>query len=131
MDRFFGIKLLNDDTTPMDAVVRMLRETLDLSEAVAFERMLRVHQNGQDTVFMGTVDQQDLILRKIEAWTRSNACPVAYRGTGPHSHQDYSAWLDDHKNEAAAPDASSSTALIVVVAIILLVFAGVAVPVFW
>ena len=42
MGQYFGIELLNDDTTSMETVVRLLGETLGLSEAVAFERMLRV-----------------------------------------------------------------------------------------
>ena len=128
MGQYFGIELLNDDTTSMETVVRLLGETLGLSEAVAFERMLRVHQNGPDTVFMGAADQRNLILKKIDAWTRSNACPVSYRGTGPHSHEDYAAWLEDHRYEPAATNAGSSVALLVLVSVILLIFAGAAVP---
>ena len=41
-----GIELLNDDTTPMEYVVAILRQSLGLSRREATESMLRVHFKG-------------------------------------------------------------------------------------
>ncbi len=49
----YGIKILNDDETPMNFVAAAFRKYLELDQSQAFNLMAEVHENGE-AVWYGT-----------------------------------------------------------------------------
>jgi len=54
--KLYGVKIHNDDYTPMDFVVRLLVQVFRKSEAEATQLMLDVHEKGESIVGVYSYD---------------------------------------------------------------------------
>ena len=79
----FGIEILNDDVTPMEFVVDLLREEFDCTEARATGIMLTVH--GQGSGLCGRYGEVEARARMGRAAARAQAAhhPLTFRIVGP------------------------------------------------
>ena len=54
--KLYGVKIHNDDYTPMDFVVKLLTQVFRKSEAEATQLMLDVHESGESIVGVYSYD---------------------------------------------------------------------------
>lgn len=74
--RKFKVILLNDDYTPMDFVVQVLKRFFRLNEELATQVMLQVHVFGKGVCGVYTRDIAETKVAEVNAFSRSNEHPL-------------------------------------------------------
>ena len=74
--RKYQVILCNDDYTPMDFVVFILRHFFYLSEEVAIEKMLAVHTSGQAVCGIYTKDIAETKVALVNEYARQHEHPL-------------------------------------------------------
>ncbi len=74
--RRYKVVLLNDDYTPMDFVVSVLKYFFHLSEEVAVGIMLQVHQQGRGVCGVFTRDIAETKVALVNDFARMNEHPL-------------------------------------------------------
>ena len=75
----YRVILLNDDYTPMDFVVDVLKRFFYLSDALAVEVMLQVHLQGQGVCGLFTRDIAETKVALVNDYARANLNPLLCR----------------------------------------------------
>lgn len=76
MPRRFKVILLNDDYTPMDFVVEVLKHFFHLNEEVAIQVMLQVHVQGKGICGVFTRDIAETKVALVNDYARENEHPL-------------------------------------------------------
>ena len=76
MPKKYKVVLLNDDYTPMDFVVEVLRHFFHLSEANAVQVMLQVHMQGKGVCGVFTRDVAETKTALVNEYARMNQHPL-------------------------------------------------------
>jgi ATP-dependent Clp protease adaptor protein ClpS len=74
--RRYRVVLLNDDYTPMDFVVEVLKQFFHLSEEIAIQVMLQVHFQGKGVCGVFTRDIAETKVSQVNAYARMNEHPL-------------------------------------------------------
>lgn len=74
--RKYKVLLLNDDYTPMDFVVEVLRRFFHLSEEIAVQVMLQVHIQGKGVCGLFTRDIAETKVAQVNEYARMNQHPL-------------------------------------------------------
>lgn len=74
--RMYKVILLNDDYTPMDFVVEVLRKFFGLNEEAATKVMLQVHHDGKGVCGIYTSDIAETKVSLVNDYSRSNEHPL-------------------------------------------------------
>lgn len=74
--RKYKVVLLNDDYTPMDFVVDVLKQFFHLSEEVAIEVMLQVHVQGKGVCGVFTRDIAETKVALVNEYAQMNQHPL-------------------------------------------------------
>lgn len=77
--RKFRVVLLNDDYTPMEFVVEILKRFFQLREEVAVQIMLQVHYQGRGVCGVFTRDIAETKVVLVNDYARSNEHPLLCR----------------------------------------------------
>lgn len=72
----YKVLLLNDDYTPMDFVVEILRKYFNLKEEAATNVMLQVHNDGQGVCGIFTPDIAETKVVQVNEFARENEHPL-------------------------------------------------------
>ena len=72
----YKVVLLNDDFTPMDFVVEVLRKFFYLSDALATQIMLSVHQSGRGVCGVFTRDIAETKAALVNDYAKVNQHPL-------------------------------------------------------
>lgn len=72
----YKVILLNDDYTPMDFVVEVLKRFFYLNEALAVQVMLQVHMQGRGVCGVFTHDIAETKVSQVNDYGRSNDYPL-------------------------------------------------------
>ncbi len=72
----FKVLLLNDDYTPMEFVVRVLKQYFGMNEEKATQVMLHVHQRGQGVCGVFTRDVAETKVVQVSEYARENEHPL-------------------------------------------------------
>jgi ATP-dependent Clp protease adaptor protein ClpS len=76
MPRKYKVVLLNDDYTPMDFVVEVLKHFFYLAEEIAVQVMLQVHIQGKGVCGVFTRDIAETKIALINEYARMNQHPL-------------------------------------------------------
>jgi len=82
-----GIEILNDNTTPMEFVVSVLRNAFALSEADAIRTMLDIHRKGGVLLSQNTFGEAQRIADAITVEARANNHSLICRAVNNHGQQ--------------------------------------------
>ena len=74
--RKYRVVLLNDDYTPMDFVVEVLKHFFHLSEETAVQVMLQVHIQGKGVCGVFTRDIAETKVSLVNEYSRMNQHPL-------------------------------------------------------
>lgn len=74
--RKFRVYLLNDDYTPMEFVVEVLKSFFHLSEEIAVQVMLQVHFQGKGVCGVFTRDIAETKVALVNEYARMNQHPL-------------------------------------------------------
>ena len=74
--RKYKVVLLNDDYTPMDFVVDVLRHFFHLNEEIAVQVMLQVHIQGKGVCGIFTRDIAETKVALVNEYARMNQHPL-------------------------------------------------------
>lgn len=74
--RKYKVILLNDDYTPMDFVVEVLRQFFHLSEEIATQVMLQVHFQGKGVCGVFTRDIAETKVALVNEYAQKNEYPL-------------------------------------------------------
>lgn len=74
--RKYKVVLLNDDYTPMDFVVEVLKHFFHLSEEIATQVMLQVHIQGKGVCGVFTRDIAETKIALVNEYARMNQYPL-------------------------------------------------------
>lgn len=74
--RKYKVVLLNDDYTPMDFVVEVLKQFFHLSEEVAIQVMLQVHIQGKGVCGVFTRDIAETKVALVNEYAKMNQHPL-------------------------------------------------------
>lgn len=74
--RKYRVVLLNDDYTPMDFVVEVLRRFFHLSEELAVQVMLQVHHQGKGVCGLYTREIAETKVAQVNEYARMNQHPL-------------------------------------------------------
>lgn len=74
--RMFAVLLLNDDYTPMDFVVLVLRRFFGLSEEESQKIMLDVHQKGSGVAGIYTLEVAEMKVMQVNQFALMNQHPL-------------------------------------------------------
>lgn len=74
--KMYRVLLLNDDYTPMDFVVLILRRFFAKSEEEAMKIMLDVHQRGAGTAGVFTLEVAEMKTMQANQFSRMNQHPL-------------------------------------------------------
>lgn len=74
--RKYKVILLNDDYTPMDFVVDVLKRFFQLNEEAAVQVMLQVHLHGQGVCGSFTRDIAETKVAQVNDYARKNEHPL-------------------------------------------------------
>ncbi|AHE66775.1 ATP-dependent Clp protease adapter ClpS [Legionella oakridgensis] len=77
--RKYKVILLNDDYTPMEFVVEVLKRFFRLNEEVAVQIMLQVHYQGRGVCGVFTRDIAETKVVLVNDYARSNEHPLLCR----------------------------------------------------
>jgi ATP-dependent Clp protease adaptor protein ClpS len=72
----FRVLLLNDDYTPMDFVVEVLKHFFNMPEELATQTMLQVHTRGVGNCGIFTRDVAETKVHQVSEHARSNQHPL-------------------------------------------------------
>lgn len=72
----YRVILLNDDFTPMDFVVHVLKKFFDRSESEAMEVMLQVHHQGAGVAGVYQYDIAEMKVVTVNAFAKKNQHPL-------------------------------------------------------
>ena len=72
----YKVLLLNDDYTPMDFVVKVLKQFFHLTTEQATKVMLRVHYDGQGTAGIYRVEIAETKVVLVNDFSRTNDHPL-------------------------------------------------------
>jgi len=72
----FRVVMLNDDFTPMDFVVEILRRYFHKSEETAAVLMLQIHNEGRAICGVYTRDIAETKVQQVESVSRSSGHPL-------------------------------------------------------
>lgn len=72
----YSVILLNDDYTPMEFVVDVLKRFFYLNEALAVQVMLQVHMQGRGVCGLFTRDIAETKVAQVNDYARSNQFPL-------------------------------------------------------
>lgn len=97
MQRFVGLRLFNDDTTPMEVVLRILMRELHLAESVAFAAMLRVHTEGHEIVALIPEQEAEVVSVRVAAAIEKHAVALHFEMTAPLDRETEAEWRRDSK----------------------------------
>lgn len=76
LPRKFRVYLLNDDYTPMDFVVDVLKSFFHLQEELAIQVMLQVHNQGKGICGVFTHDIAETKVALVNEYARRNQHPL-------------------------------------------------------
>lgn len=76
LPRKFKVVLLNDDYTPMDFVVEVLKLFFHLNEETAVQVMLQVHIQGKGVCGVFTRDIAETKVALVNEYSRTNQHPL-------------------------------------------------------
>lgn len=74
--RMYKVILINDDYTPMDFVVELLRLYFNMDEAAATRVMLQVHEQGKGVCGVYTRDVAETKVVQVNNYSRGNEQPL-------------------------------------------------------
>ncbi len=74
--RKYKVILLNDDYTPMDFVVEVLKEFFFMNQAQAIQVMLQVHNQGKGICGIYTRDVAETKVAQVNEYARSHQYPL-------------------------------------------------------
>lgn len=74
--KMYKVLLLNDDFTPMDFVVLVLRRYFSKSEEEATKVMLDVHQKGAGVAGVYTLEMAEMKTMQVNQFARMNQHPL-------------------------------------------------------
>lgn len=74
--RKYKVVLLNDDYTPMDFVVEVLKRFFHLNEEIAVQVMLQVHIQGKGICGVFTRDIAETKVAQVNDYARMNQHPL-------------------------------------------------------
>ncbi len=74
--RKYRVVLLNDDYTPMDFVVEVLKRFFRLNEEIAVQVMLQVHIQGKGVCGVFTRDIAETKVAQVNDYARMNQHPL-------------------------------------------------------
>jgi ATP-dependent Clp protease adapter protein ClpS len=74
-----GIELLNDDATPMEFVVDVLKDLLNMDSDVAIETMLHIHKAGGVVLSFATQDDAVRVAEEVTKRARERSHPLVCR----------------------------------------------------
>ena len=74
--KMFKVLLLNDDYTPMDFVVEVLKRFFHLSEEIAIQVMLQVHIQGKGVCGVFTRDIAETKVALVNEYAQMNQHPL-------------------------------------------------------
>lgn len=74
--RKYKVVLLNDDYTPMDFVVEVLKHFFHLSEEIAIQVMLQVHIQGKGVCGVFTRDIAETKVALVNEYAKMNQHPL-------------------------------------------------------
>ena len=72
----YGIKIFNDDETPMDFVAGTFRKYLRLNQSQAFSLMAEIHENGEAVWYGTEADIAEEICSLITAAAQEQGFPL-------------------------------------------------------
>jgi len=72
----YSVFLLNDDYTPMEFVVDVLKRFFYLNEALAVQVMLQVHMQGRGVCGVFTHDIAETKVSQVNDYSRANQYPL-------------------------------------------------------
>ncbi len=72
----YKVVLVNDDYTPMDFVVQILKCYFNLSEELAVSIMLQVHQQGRGVCGVFTYEIAETKVFQVSKWAQVNEYPL-------------------------------------------------------
>ncbi|PWY54829.1 ATP-dependent Clp protease adapter ClpS [Legionella qingyii] len=76
LPRKYKVVLLNDDYTPMDFVVEVLKHFFHLNEEIAIQVMLQVHIQGKGVCGVFTRDIAETKVALVNEYARMNQHPL-------------------------------------------------------
>jgi ATP-dependent Clp protease adaptor protein ClpS len=74
--RMYRVLLLNDDFTPMDFVVLVLKRFFGKDDEAATKIMLDVHQKGSGTAGIFTLEMAEMKVMQVNQFARMNQHPL-------------------------------------------------------
>lgn len=74
--RMYRVLLLNDDFTPMDFVVLVLKRFFTKTEEEATQIMLDVHRKGAGTAGVFTLEMAEMKVMQVNQFARMNQHPL-------------------------------------------------------
>ncbi|MFN8847517.1 MAG: ATP-dependent Clp protease adapter ClpS [Bdellovibrionales bacterium] len=74
--RMFAVVLLNDDYTPMDFVILVLRRFFGHNEEAAQKIMLDVHQQGSGVAGVFTLEVAEMKTMQVNQFAKMNQHPL-------------------------------------------------------
>lgn len=74
--KMYAVLLLNDDYTPMDFVVHILRRFFGRDEAEATQIMLDVHKKGSGVAGVFTLEVAEMKVMQVNQFARMNQHPL-------------------------------------------------------
>lgn len=74
--RMYRVVLLNDDYTPMDFVVGVLKQFFGMSETRALQVMLQVHRDGKGNCGVFTRDVAETKVYQVNIFAQVNEHPL-------------------------------------------------------
>jgi ATP-dependent Clp protease adaptor protein ClpS len=74
--RLYKVLLLNDDYTPMDFVVEVLKSFFSMDESAAVQVMLQVHLQGKGICGLFTRDIAETKVAQVNDYARKNEHPL-------------------------------------------------------
>jgi ATP-dependent Clp protease adaptor protein ClpS len=77
--RKYRVVLINDDYTPMDFVVDVLKYFFHMNEAKAIQIMLEVHHHGLGVCGIYTRDIAETLVTLVNAYAREHQHPLLCR----------------------------------------------------
>lgn len=74
--KMFKVLILNDDYTPMDFVVMVLKRFFAKPEALAIEIMLNVHKNGAGLAGVYPLEVAEMKVLQVNQFSQNNKYPL-------------------------------------------------------
>jgi len=74
--KMYRVLLLNDDYTPMDFVIKVLRQFFHKTTEQATKVMLQVHYDGQGTAGVYTAEVAETKVAQVNYFSRANDHPL-------------------------------------------------------